>query len=224
LGFGAYRIPALRRRDPESALGVRKRHIAFQARGQLAFLVGQLESQPEGSARSIHDAIHDHDLRGIHLVERRFWADFRLISILDLPIQRDRNENSASADLPNRLEGNRRRPRSHSGDPCIPADTNNDKPKDNAPPKTAPKVNWDDSSMDTTYANVMNAASTREEVILLFGMNQSWKGVEEEVDVHLTNRVILNPYAAKRLAILLGGVVTQYEKRFGALGVEVKKQ
>lgn len=94
--------------------------------------------------------------------------------------------------------------------------------KSNADPQTKarPKVNWDDSQMATSYANVVNAASTREEVILLFGTNQSWKGVEEEVDVHLSNRVILNPYAAKRLALLLGGVVAQYEKRFGPLGVE----
>jgi len=86
--------------------------------------------------------------------------------------------------------------------------------------KKQPKVNWDDSSMATSYANVVNAASTREEVILLFGTNQSWKGLEEEVDVHLSNRIILNPFAAKRLALLLGGVVAQYEKRFGTLGAE----
>lgn len=90
--------------------------------------------------------------------------------------------------------------------------------------KPQPKVNWDDSNMDTSYANVVNAASTREEVILLFGTNQSWKGVEDEVDVHLSNRIILNPYAAKRLAILLGGVVSAYEKRFGALGADAQKQ
>lgn len=89
--------------------------------------------------------------------------------------------------------------------------------------KAQPKVNWDDSNMETSYANVVNAASTREEVIVLFGTNQSWKGAEDEVDVHLSNRIILNPFAAKRLAILLGGVVSAYEKRFGALGVEVQK-
>ena len=68
------------------------------------------------------------------------------------------------------------------------------------------------------------AASTREEVILLFGTNQSWKGAQDEVGVSLSNRVILNPYAAKRLAILLGGVVSAYEQRFGAPGVDPSKQ
>lgn len=93
-------------------------------------------------------------------------------------------------------------------------------PDRNAEANPRPKVNWDDSQMTTSYANVVNAASTREEVILLFGTNQSWKGVEKEVDVHLSNRIILNPYAAKRLALLLGGVVAQHEKRFGPLGAE----
>jgi len=102
------------------------------------------------------------------------------------------------------------------------AETKTDKKNENVKPQ--PKVNWDDSAMDTTYANVVNAASTREEVILLFGTNQSWKGVEDEVNVSLSNRVILNPYAAKRLAILLGGVVSAYEQRFGALGVDPNKQ
>ncbi len=34
------------------------------------------------------------------------------------------------------------------------------------------KVRWDDSNMKSTYANVCNVAGTREEIVLLFGMNQ----------------------------------------------------
>ena len=37
------------------------------------------------------------------------------------------------------------------------------------------KLNWDDSKMQTTYANVVNASSTREEVSIFFGTNQTWK-------------------------------------------------
>jgi len=36
------------------------------------------------------------------------------------------------------------------------------------------KVRWDDSSMRSAYANVCNVAGTREEIVLLFGMNQAW--------------------------------------------------
>ncbi|MGI9332065.1 MAG: DUF3467 domain-containing protein [Gammaproteobacteria bacterium] len=81
-----------------------------------------------------------------------------------------------------------------------------------------PKVTWNDSQMTTSYANVVNAASTREEVALFFGTNQTWNlAKEREVTVQLTNRVILNPYAAKRLNMLLTGILKEYESRYGAL-------
>jgi hypothetical protein len=90
-----------------------------------------------------------------------------------------------------------------------------------APPQAAvaPKVVWDDSKMKTSYANVCNVASTREEVVVLFGVNQAWKGSENEVTVQLTDRMILSPFAAKRLAILLGNVVAKHEQRFGSIDV-----
>jgi hypothetical protein len=80
-----------------------------------------------------------------------------------------------------------------------------------------PKIHWDDAQMRTSYANVCNVSSTREEVIVLFGTNQAWKGVEEEVTVQLSDRIILSPFAAKRLALLLNNVIQQYEGRFGSL-------
>ena len=94
-----------------------------------------------------------------------------------------------------------------------------------APPEVgkpaAPAVNWDDSSMRTTYANVVNAASTREEVTLFFGTNQTWNpGNSREFDVKLEERIVLNPHAAKRLFVLLGAVLAQYEKRFGEIRLE----
>ena len=85
----------------------------------------------------------------------------------------------------------------------------------------APVVNWDDSTMRTTYANVVNAASTREEVTLFFGTNQTWNpGANKEFDVKLEDRIVLNPHAAKRLFVLLGAVLAQYEKRFGEIRLE----
>lgn len=82
------------------------------------------------------------------------------------------------------------------------------------------KVKWDDSGMRTTYANVCNVASSREEVTLLFGTNQTWNAAQGEVSVRLTDRIILSPFAAKRLALLVNNIVGEYEKRFGALNLE----
>ncbi len=78
-------------------------------------------------------------------------------------------------------------------------------------------VKWDDSNMKSSYANVCNVSSTREEVVLLFGINQSWHRGSGEVTVQLTDRIILSPFAAKRMMRLLGDVVQAYESRFGAL-------
>jgi len=82
---------------------------------------------------------------------------------------------------------------------------------------TGPKIRWDDSKMRSTYANVCNVSSTREEVTLLFGTNQAWRSGQTEVGIELTDRVIVSPFAAKRLSVLLSGIVAEYEKRFGDL-------
>jgi hypothetical protein len=82
------------------------------------------------------------------------------------------------------------------------------------------KIKWDDANMKSSYANVCNVTSTREEVVMLFGINQAWNRGQKEVTIQLTDRIIISPYAAKRLATLLEGVVKEYEKRFGALNVE----
>lgn len=81
-------------------------------------------------------------------------------------------------------------------------------------------IRWDDSKMRSTYANVCNVSSTREEVTLLFGTNQSWHTGQSELTVDLSDRIVLNPYAAKRLSVLLNGVIEEYEKRFGELSIE----
>ena len=88
---------------------------------------------------------------------------------------------------------------------------------------TQPRIKWDDSNMRSSYANVCNVASTREEVVLLFGINQSWNAAQREVTVQLTDRVIVSPYAAKRLMALLGNIVREYETRFGPLDIEAAR-
>ena len=89
------------------------------------------------------------------------------------------------------------------------------------PDLAAMKIKWDDSNMKSSYANVCNVTSTREEVVMLFGMNQAWNRGQKEVTIQLTDRVVISPYAAKRLSMLLGNVVNEYEKRFGALNIDV---
>lgn len=85
------------------------------------------------------------------------------------------------------------------------------------------QVNWESSRLKTSYANVCNVSSTREEVTLLFGTNQTWQPGTKEVSVELTDRIILSPFAAKRLTMVLQNVTEQYEKRFGTLNIEDRR-
>jgi len=89
---------------------------------------------------------------------------------------------------------------------------------------TPQTIKWDDSNLKSSYANVCNVSSTREEVVLVFGINQAWERGQNEVQVQLTDRLILSPFAAKRLAQLLNNVVREYESRFGALNVDTRRQ
>ncbi|MGE0642377.1 MAG: DUF3467 domain-containing protein [Nitrospira sp.] len=86
---------------------------------------------------------------------------------------------------------------------------------------TGPTVKFDDTDISNTYANVCNVSSSREEVVLVFGMNNAWERDASEVRVKLNSRVILSPFAAKRLSLLLENVIKQYESRFGTMDVGV---
>jgi hypothetical protein len=87
-------------------------------------------------------------------------------------------------------------------------------------PVDATKVKWDDSRMNTSYANVCNVLGSREEITLLFGANQAWHSGQKEVKVLLSDRIVLNPYAAKRLATILERTLKEYETRYGKLDLK----
>ena len=82
-----------------------------------------------------------------------------------------------------------------------------------------PTIHWDDSRMASSYANVVNVTGTREEITLLFGTNQTWRS-GQDVNIQLNNRIIVSPYAAKRLSVLLERALAEYESRYGELKVE----
>jgi hypothetical protein len=97
------------------------------------------------------------------------------------------------------------------------------KDKDDAAPAEEVKVHWDDSKMQTAYANVCNSSCTREEVTLLFGTNQAWRPAQRDLTVQLSNRIVLSPFAAKRLALLLEATLKRYESSFGEIVINVPK-
>jgi hypothetical protein len=84
------------------------------------------------------------------------------------------------------------------------------------------KINWDDSDMQSAYANIGTATANREEFFLLFGTHQHWRGTREETDevtVKLAHRMVMSPFAAKRLALILTQSLKAYEDQFGKIEV-----
>jgi len=90
------------------------------------------------------------------------------------------------------------------------------------------RLRLDDRDMTTMYANAFRTNTSAEEVIIDFGMNlvvpsqQQQQGGSDhqpagDILFKLSNRVVMNYYTAKRLALLLGQVVRRYEDRFGEL-------
>ena len=83
------------------------------------------------------------------------------------------------------------------------------------------RVRIDESNVKTSYANGFRPLVTAEEVILDFGMNVARltgnKETPYEVVFQANNRVIMNYYSTKRLAIALGQLVRRYEDKFGEL-------
>ena len=82
---------------------------------------------------------------------------------------------------------------------------------------TGPTVRWDDSQMQTSYANACNVVSTREEVVLNFGVSHDWERQPQDMEIELQHRIVLSPFAAKRLSQLLAKLVGEYESRYGEL-------
>ncbi|NOQ76933.1 MAG: DUF3467 domain-containing protein [Methylococcaceae bacterium] len=85
------------------------------------------------------------------------------------------------------------------------------------------QIKWRHDKMETSYCNVVNVISSREELTVLFGTNKTWF-LDEEIEfaVELSHRILLNPYAAKRFSLLLSSVLSEYESRYGPLGLGEK--
>jgi len=91
------------------------------------------------------------------------------------------------------------------------------KPAETADKKAQPQVKLDMSQLKSSYCNVANVTSTREEVVLNFGVNQNWDRMQQEFEIELQHRIILSPFAAKRLSDLLSKLIKEYETRYGEL-------
>ncbi|KPJ56089.1 MAG: hypothetical protein AMS16_03015 [Planctomycetes bacterium DG_58] len=90
------------------------------------------------------------------------------------------------------------------------------------------RVGMDERNMKTSYANAFRTNATAEEVMLDFGLNVVNPAREQEgqpdIIFQVNERVILNHYSAKRLAITLSQLIRRHEEQFGELELDVSKR
>lgn len=75
------------------------------------------------------------------------------------------------------------------------------------------QVSWDASHARTLHPTTVVISARREHISLLFGVEAEDEG--QRVTVTLTDQVMLSPFVAKKLAMLLNKVVEACEERLG---------
>ena len=90
------------------------------------------------------------------------------------------------------------------------------------------RLRIDERDMRTSYANAFRTNGTSEEVMLDFGLNlvvpPAQQDAQPEILFRVSDRVILNYYSAKRLAISLSQLIRRHEQQFGELELDVSKR
>ena len=85
------------------------------------------------------------------------------------------------------------------------------------------QVQLDDTNATVSYASTVQVRGSAEDITIDFAgplRSTSPKIAKLTID----QRIILNPYAAKRLALAIGQAISQYEKTYGQLELDPRKR
>ena len=85
------------------------------------------------------------------------------------------------------------------------------------------QINVDDSHVTALYANFCRVTGSPEELIIDFGLNPQPVGIPKD-PIHVTQRVIVNYYTAKRLLHALSLSIQRHESVFGVLETDIQKR
>lgn len=92
------------------------------------------------------------------------------------------------------------------------------------------RLRINEQDLNTCYANAFRTNATAEEVMLDFGLNVAvpvppdQAEQQAQINFNVMQRVILNYYSAKRLAIALSQAVRRHEQQFGEIELDVTKR
>lgn len=86
------------------------------------------------------------------------------------------------------------------------------------------QVPIDATEMANTYCNFFRVTGTFEELVIDLGLHTQMMTPSGPEAVHLTNRVVMSFYTAKRLLNALGWAISRHENNFGALETDPQKR
>jgi len=82
----------------------------------------------------------------------------------------------------------------------------------------------DAGEAETHYCNLTRVTAGPEEIIVDLGMTVPQPQNPQQLRGKFSDRVVLNYYNAKRLAMALNATVARYEKRFGTIEIDPRKR
>lgn len=85
------------------------------------------------------------------------------------------------------------------------------------------KIEIEDAQVSTDYSSTVRVWGSAEEINLDFAgpLRPAGPGTAK---LKIDHRVIMNPWAAKRLAMSLGQAIARYEQAYGPLELDVRKR
>ncbi|MBN1105405.1 MAG: DUF3467 domain-containing protein [Deltaproteobacteria bacterium] len=101
-------------------------------------------------------------------------------------------------------------------------DRDHRRPETNGHSDASPEIVWDDTQAQSLKPNVWELVATREEIALIFGAARASDEDGNQLRADIAQRIILNPFVAKRVAHALDMGIRHYESRYGILDEEAR--
>ncbi len=86
------------------------------------------------------------------------------------------------------------------------------------------QLQLDESQVQTFYASTSRLWGSAEEIVVDFSQGVRPTNQQNVARLKIDSRVIMSPWAAKRLAIALGQTIQRYEQNYGPLEIDPRRR
>ena len=92
------------------------------------------------------------------------------------------------------------------------------------PQQNQTQLRLDDSTASVSYSSMASIRGMAEEIIVDFSQGVRPSSQQNVAVLKIDTRVIMSPWAAKRLAIALGQTIARYEATYGPIETDPRKR